>query len=101
VAAAEPDLPRHPQRLPAGRKHTQIVPHSQQPVTQTGGSVDDMLTVVQDQQHMPAADDRGQRLGQRQAGLLAHPQRDGRRRGDQPGVFDLRLLNQPDAILEP
>ena len=50
---------------------------------------------------MPPAHDRSERLGQRQAGLLAHPQHDGYCCRHQSGVFDLGQLDQPDTILEP
>ena len=70
-----PRLPGHRQRLPAGRQHPHVITGRQQPGAQLRGRADHVLAVIQHQQQLLPGQHPRHRLGRRDTGLLAHPQR--------------------------
>ena len=89
-------LAPHPQRLPAGRDDPQPRAPGQQQLHQRGAVADLVLAGVQDQQHVPRAQRLGQRLRQRDALLLADPQRGGHRLRDR--AVPVGQLDQPRLV---
>ena len=67
-------LPAHMQRRPAGHQHLQPATRRQQ-LGHHRGRGQQVLEVVEQQQHLPAAQMRGERLEQRLAAHLGDPQR--------------------------
>ena len=97
-------LASDPERLTAGRHDPQPWAPGQQQLDERGAVADLMLAGVQDEQHVPGTQRLGQRLRERHARLLAHP--DGR--GDalgglaapvgqihQPGLIEVGRLGAP------
>jgi hypothetical protein len=70
-----PRLAGHPQRLPAGGQHPDVIAGRQQAGAQPRGRVDDMLAVVQHQQQLLLGQRPGNRRGGRGSLLVVHPQR--------------------------
>jgi hypothetical protein len=84
-----------PQRLPAGGQHAQVARRPQQPVGELGDGVDQVLAVVQQEQHTPAGKVLGQHVGGRPAGLLDQAERAGDGLGQQRLVAEPVELDQP------
>ncbi len=65
-----------------------------------GGGVDQVLAVVEHEQHFPIADRVRQRVGGNVAAPGVEAEHDGDRGGDQAGVRPRRQLDQPDVVAE-
>ena len=93
-------LGRHPQGLPAGGDDLQPGRAGQQPLAQTRAGVDQVLAVVQRDQQAAGPQRVRERVEQRHARFLFHP--DGRRhRGHhQLGPLQVTKLDEPCAVRE-
>ena len=94
---AVPAFTRYPERLPAGRQDVDARRSAENRRRQVGRSVNDMLAIVEQQQHplvSKASDQAGKRI------LGAHFQAEhGRSRArHQAGVAERRQVDQPDAV---
>ncbi len=89
-------LAADPQRLPAGRDDPQPRAPGQQQLHQRGAVAHLVLAGVQDQQPVPRPQRLGQRLRQRDALLLADPDRSGDLLGGLP--VPVRQLDQPGLV---
>ncbi len=89
-------LAADPQRLPAGGHDPQPRAPGQQQLDQRGAVADLVLAGVQDEQHVPGAQRLGQRLRQRYARLLAHPDGGGDALGGLPAPVG--QLDQPRLV---
>ncbi len=96
----EDDLRRDAQRLAARRYHPQPRRARQQPLTQPRGRVDHLLAVVQRQQQPARRERGGERLDQRAAAFLHHP--DGRCHPgyDEIGLLQVAKLDEPHPVGE-
>ncbi|MDF2976688.1 MAG: hypothetical protein K0S40_1416 [Actinomycetospora sp.] len=69
-------------------------------VEQPGGGLEDVLAVVEDEQQLAAPQVLDDRLLDREALALPHPQRDRHRVADRPVVVERRQLAEPGAVGE-
>ena len=98
---AEKRLAGNPERLAAAGQNAQLRVGMQQRVGQLGACVDQVLAIIQYQQHILIAQVRGERGEQRPAGLLTHTQHGGDCLRNERRIGQWRQLDQPDSIREP
>ena len=96
-----PGLPRHPQRLPAGRQDPQVITGRHQLRAQPGSRAEHVLAVIQHQQQLLAGQYPGQRPGERRPRLLPDPQRHRDHRRNLFRVAHRGQLHQPHPVREP
>ena len=95
------DLAGDAQSLPAGGQDAQLRTGTQQRLGELGAGLDQMLAVVQNQQHLLGSEVVRERLGQRAARLLANAQGGGHRLWHERRIRQRRQLHQPHTVFEP
>ena len=96
-----PGLSGHPRRLATGRQYPHIIGGGQQRSAQSRHRVDQMLTVVEHQQHLPGRQHVGQGLRHRPAAAVLHSERRCDRGRHQARIRHPGQLGQPHPIGEP
>jgi hypothetical protein len=86
------------QRLAAGRQNVQVRCAFEDPGGQNGGFVDDVLAVVEHQQH-PLVLQTGDQAGQRIFGADFETEHGSQRARHKARVAERRQIDQPDAML--
>ena len=94
------DLAGHTQRFTAGRECASAGAAAQHLFGKRGAGLDQVLTVVEDQQHAAPAQKFQQGVEQRPGGLFVHVQRAGHRADDQSGVGDGGEFDDADTVRE-
>ena len=88
----------HSQSFAAGGQDPHPRTRIEQPVHKPGGSLYNVLAVVQNQEHLPISQDLRERVGDGLSGPLGHPQRIGHRLGHQYLLGEGSKLHQPHPI---
>ena len=89
---------RDTQRFATGRQHAQTRRSVQQALGDRGAALDDVLAVVQHEQHPARADGFGDRELDWSPRLLGHPEKCRQRAVDHAGIHERRQLQQPYPV---
>ena len=86
------------QRLAARREDLRLDPRLQEFGRELGARLQQMLAVVEHDQHATVLDEPRQGLGDRSPGLLLYAYDGSHRLGDEPWIGQRRELDQPDSV---